>query len=273
MKDLKVFLDDNSTFSDISEDMQTYLRDSVSMPLVAAEDTLYAGLYKNFGRIYVDLSVVNTNTATLTIQYYNGTTWAAATNVKDFTKGFTRSGFIEWDLALTDWAATEVNSESQYWIKIVPSVDFSATTAIQGLNIVFANDLDLQEGYYTINDLIPSGAESFISSHQAARNEIIQDIRNSGKAKVNNGSVLDITKWDVLRPDQLREAGKWKALQIIFFGMSNEVDDKYDQLSKDALEKYKIAINLYLLTLDGNDDGAETEDEKELVTYLTLKRY
>lgn len=268
MKDLKVFIDDDGSFTDISEDMKTYLRDSVVAPLVATEDYLYFGLYKPFQSVYVELSVVNTASTELTVEYWNGTAWTAVSNLEELTKGLTRSAFISWDLALTNWAESAVNSETQYWVRISPSVSLDLTTAIQGLNIVFANDLDLQEAYYSVPDLLPQDASSFISFHQAARNEIIQNLRNSGNYTTGG----DLSKWDLLQPYQIREAAKWKALEILFFECSNEVEDKYDMLAKSAARKYKAAINLYLKSIDKNDDGVLSDTEKFSISTTMVTR-
>ena len=72
---LIVMLDDNATFSDISDLAVDYTRDPFSMSLVALEDYLYIGLYKPFNASYLEFEVPNTVTNTLTIEYYNGTSW------------------------------------------------------------------------------------------------------------------------------------------------------------------------------------------------------
>lgn len=268
MKDLKVLFDNNGSFVDFTDDMTTYLRDSQVIDLVNAEDYLYFGLYKPFSMVYAELSVINEIPADFTIEYYNGSSWVSAVNGVDYTKGFTRSGFISWDLDQTGWSEVTVDTETAYWIRVKTNTALSATTALQGLNLVYANDLDMQEGYYTVNDLLPEYALSFISFHQAARNEIIQQLRNNGDYTING----DLTKWDLLKPDQVREAAKWKALELLFFSCSNEVDDKYDILSKDARTKYTTAMNLYLKSIDKNDDGVLSPDEEFNITTTMVYR-
>lgn len=271
MNELKVFIDDNSSFSDISLGMENYIRDTSALPLVALEDYIYCGLYKKFQQLYAELSTANTNAATFTAEYYNGTTWVSLVNFIDESLGFTRSGFLKWDLDQTNWATVAVNSETLYWIRLKPSADFSAGTILGGLNIVFSNDVDMQEGYSTIDDLKASANESFIQYHQAARNEIIQLLRNAGHTKYNN-ELLNITKWDILKPHEIREASKWKALELFFFELSNEVGDKYDQLSQKCANKFSSAFNLYLLSIDKDDDGVLDSNESASVNFVKVIR-
>lgn len=272
MSDLKIIYDKNGVFSEYSKELNTFLRDSVQLPLETT-DYIYIGLYKPFGNIYIESKIANEETATLTAEYNNGTTWTIIDDFEDNTNSFERSGFVTWKREQVSWSESTVNGETMFWIRLKPSVNLTNTLELQGINIVFADDFDLREGYYTIEDLKPSNANSFISFHQAARNEIVQDIRNSGKIKVNSGNLMDITKWDILRPEQLKEAGKWKALELVFDDMSNEVGDKYDSLSKKEMKKYKNAMNLYLLSLDADDNGIEDESEKQYLQFIKLKRY
>jgi hypothetical protein len=134
--------------------------------------------------------------------------------------------------------------------------------------MTFAEDADLIEGYRGITDLKHSLDTSFIIYHQGARNEILQMLRNSGKFT----SAFELTEWDLLRPEQLREAGKWKALELIFTELSNEVDDKYDSLAKKCKEKFDMAFNLYLLSIDKNNDGILSESEKYGIEYIAVER-
>lgn len=270
MSDLKVFFDDNSVFSDYSLEMQTYMKDTATIEMVAAEDYLYLGLYKPFQQVYPELGTANTNAATFTAEYYNGTTWTALSNFVDDSKGFTRSGFLKWDLAQTDWTAIAVNSEEQYWIRLRPSVDLTSVV-LNGLNVVFADDYDMEEGYANLDDLKASASESLIKYHQSARNEIIQLIRNAGYTKTNV-NLMNITKWDILNPDEIREAAKWKALELFFFELSNEVGDKYDQLANKCATKFASAFNLYLFTLDSDDDGVADTGEVNSVNFIQVVR-
>lgn len=240
--------------NDISDDMSTYLRDSADLSLQTGE-YLFITLEKYFSKIYVEMETPSTVINSLVVEYYNGSSWSAVTSLIDETKGFTRSGFISWELGETKQ------------LRISTIANMSASS-VKGIGLVFSNDLDLEEAFYNIDTLLPQGASSFISYHQAARNEIIQSLRNQGNYTAGG----DLTEWDLLQPDQIREASKWKALSLIFTDVSNEVDDKYDQLRKNAVKKYHSAINLYLKSIDYDNDGVLTTAEKfNIVTTMVTR--
>jgi hypothetical protein len=262
--DLNVFHDDNGTFVDCSQELVDYGRDTKVIRLITAEDYLYIGLYKPFGEIYTELKVANTNINTFsTAQYYNGTTWASLENFYDKTKGFTRSGFISWTKS-SSWAAAAINSTTLFWIRLKPSADHSATTELQGLNIVFADDQDLINEFSTISVYLTNlSLISYITYHQGVRDDIIQALRNSGEWKSNtSGDFNDISKWDILDISQIKKAATYYCLSKIFFELSAGPEDKWYQRSKDYKDKGNKAVEVYYLSLDKNDDGIESISEK-----------
>ncbi len=280
MLDLKtrlyLFHDNNTVFSDHSNAAQDYSRDSFAIELSSTEDYLYIGYRKPINSIYVEMSTANTTANSFTFEYYNGTAWAAITPFSDETKGFTRSGFLVWERNLTDDTATTVDSQEAFWYRLRPSVDHSVGTIIQGLNIVFSDDNDLQTEVANISAYLASGTTSHILSHVAARDKINQDLRNSGKVKLNTstGRFKDINVFDVLNIEQLRELSKWKTLATIFDDVSDRPDDKYDQRSRKYNNRYKSGFNkLQFLGLDDDDDGvADRTEELASCTARILRR-
>ena len=264
MNKLTILLDDNGTFSDLTESLKTYSRDSETVAIVALEDALYIKLHKPIGAVYVEMATVNLNSGTITGQYYNGTVFTDLEGFYDETKHFTRSGFIRWNLYQVDQAETTVNNEGGYWYKFTFSTDLSVTTTIQGMNIVFSDDIDLKDEYFEIADLLPSGASSFILKHQAARDEIMQKIRNDGRWKIDlsTGTRNDLNQWDILNFDQIRQASKYLTLSKIFMNISNEVGDTHDLRSSKYHGLYLEAINTFYLDIDEDDDGARDIHEE-----------
>lgn len=259
--DLNVFHDDNSVFVDISKECVEYGRDSKVIQLISADDYLYVGLYKPFNQVYVEMKVANTNANTFTAQYYNGSTWNSLSNFYDLSKGFTRSGFLSWSKS-TDWSEVAVNSEELFWIRLKPSADHSVTTELQGLNIVFADDQDLVNEFSSIASQLPNfGVNSYITFHQSVRDDIVQAIRNSGAFKYNN-ELKNITKWDFLSQDEIKRASIYHCLSKIFFELSDSIEDKWYQRSKDYNDKGNKALEVYYLSLDKNDDGVADSNEK-----------
>lgn len=262
-KDLYLFHDDNSSFIDYTSSSRSFLRDDFEIIYNATEDSLYLGLYKPFYSTYVELVSAVGVGVSLTVSYYNGSSFVAF-DANDETNGFARNGFITWDRDLDDWAKTEVNGETLYWVKIDASGDYTAT--FRAINLVFANDDDLKSEMFNIDDFRATGMTSLISYHVSARDEMIQKFRNSGKYTQVNGTQKynDLSKWDLNNIDQVRVAAKYLALAKIMFDVSSEVDDKYYQRYKDYMDEFGEAFRLYLLSIDSNDDGIEDVNEKNL---------
>ena len=260
-----------TTYTDATNDLWDYARDSVSIVL-ATTDYLYIGRDKPFNAVYVEMGTANTNATTLTAEYYSGdeADWYAMDLLNEETDGMTRNGFIEWDKNVydEDWTENTVNSVEKFWIRIASSAAFSAGTTIQGMNLVFANDQDLKANVRDIYKFLPTDENlvaetSFILTHVRARDKIIQDIRNSGKYNIDEDArVLDIDQWDFHRIDQVREAAKNKALEIIYFNVSNTVDDEYWSKSKDFRNEYEDSMKLVLLSIDQDDTGFESVEEQ-----------
>ena len=271
--DLTVFFDDNGSFTDLSFEAHDYLRDDFDLTLVAAEDYIYVGLYKPFGGIFAEFKTGNSGADTLTGEFYNGSSFAALSNLRDDTLGFSRSGFIEFPRDQTDWAKTTVNGESLYWVRFKTSTDTSAME-IQGLNIVFADDEDLKSEFRKVTKLLPSGDSTFIAYHQAARDEIVQSLRNKGNAKLKSGEsqLSSLTKWDVLDRGEIKQAAKFLALAKITFDASDATEDKMYQRNLDYMRKYGEAFRLYFLSLDCDDDGIKDDGEALSVQRVEVVR-
>lgn len=272
MRDLFTLFEDNIAFIDYSSEARDYLRDSFQIDYVQADgDAIYLGLYKPYRQLFVELDTVAVaNTGSITFEYWNGSSFASL-SVIDESKNFTRNGFIKFD-APSDWSVSTINNEELYWIKITNDVDFDIT--FKGLNTVFSDDTDLKSENRTIDDLLAVGDSSFISYHVAARNEIVQSLRNGGHTtRVSGGKVdKDLTKWDFLIPEQIRNASKYLTLSKIMFDVSSNVDDKWYSRFKDYRDMYSDAFKLYLMAIDENDDGEASSVEQNNFRTVTLQK-
>jgi len=262
MSDLLVFHNDNGTYADYSKESKDYLRDSYALNFVAIEDELYIGLYKPFNAIYVEL---DTPASTASLAF---TINAASLTVDDDTKELTRSGFITFDKP-SAWVAETVDGVSAYWVKVISGADFTAT--IKGLNIVFADDNDLRQEQRNIDKMLASGDTSFIAYHLAARNEIVQSLRNGGKTKLSSDIVKSITKWDILEFGEIRQAAKYLALAKIFFDVSVNNEDKYYSKFRDYEGMYGAAFNLYIMHIDADDNGIKDQGSDLVINSIEIE--
>lgn len=259
-KDLVILEFTSAAFTDLSIDLNNYDVDEANLSLIADTDFLYIGLYKSFKNLYIDVKD-NTTPGTVKYEFFNGTTWEVLT-VTDESKNLTRSGFVKWDIPST-WVATTVNGIKAFFIRATATI----VVTLNGINMVFANDNDLKEHYRQINEYRDSDL-SFIAMHQASRKDIIQAVRNSGKTKIDSidGLIDDLTIWDFLDPEQLRNAATYLCLSKIFQGVSDNSEGKFMQLSNMFRKAYKNSLDTFLLTIDANDDGITDSSEQREAT-------
>lgn len=244
------------TATEITVNVDNFIKGGYTMALIA-DDYIQFELYKPFQKLYVEITTASVDSLTFTAEKWNGTAWVSLDSFYDYTEGFSKSGWITWDL-----------DEEASKVRLTPSGVTTEDIVVKGIGLVFADDYDMQEGYMGVVDLKRGDTTSFIGYHQGARNEILQVLRNSGKYTTS----YSLSEWDLLKPEQLREAGKWKALELLFMELSNQVDDKYDQLSRKSNEKFSGAMNLYILSIDLNDDGKMSEAEEFQIDNVMVER-
>lgn len=268
---LYVFWDDNGTFSDISQSMMDYGRNSESVELNSAEDYLYVGFTKPINRFYLEMATNNATANNLTAEYYNGTAFSSLSSFLDDSRGFTRSGFISWERPIdsdnkTLEESTTVNGQSAFWYRFRPSATHDVGTSLQGLNIVFSDNEDIKQEAYelaTDNRYLPSGASSHILQLQSSRDDIIQELRRWQNRKKADGATFteDIQPWDLLDATQVRLASNYLTVAKIYFNLSDDPGDTEAVKSQMYMQKYKDAMNLYIIEIDKDDDGVRETDD------------
>lgn len=249
---LTIKLDNNGSFTDYSSELENYIQDSLAHTFVSAEDALYVGYYKPIAKIYVEMTTANANDVSLTVERNTGS--LSSVSAKDKTNGLQRSGFISWERSGSEVKST-IDGVELYWYKLTFSGDTSAMV-INGINLVFSDDIMLKEVEPAIADFLYSNDASFIRFHQSARNEIIQRINNSGKFKINSQSKREkLNQWDFLSPEDLAEASKYLTLSRIFESLSDSIDDNYAAKYSRYYSQYQDHFNLYMTSYDIDDDG------------------
>lgn len=271
-------------FTDHTEAGFDFSRDDFPLVITQA-DTFLVGYRKPFNFFYNEFKVANVNANNLIIQYLNSDTdtLTDVPNLHDGTLGYTRSGFItfnrpEDDQANTTWKKSTFDGVELYWLVITVSADHSAGTEVRGMNVLYSDDNDLiQERSNIVSKHATNEPTlSWVVKHQAARNEIVQKLRNQGKNKVikstevNPSRFADLTYFDILNLDQIRNASKFYTLAKIFKQeLSDAAEDKWWKLGEDFEEQGDNSFDLFLLSLDTDDDGEEdieenTKDEKRI---------
>jgi hypothetical protein len=123
---------------------------------MTSSDYVYLGSTQKFRRFYVDVGATNgTGSRTMTVQYWNGSAWAAVASLTDGTSSSTmldQDGEVIYTLPST-WAPTTVNgSLTLYWVRFKPSGTLDATVDIDEI-ILGAEDENY--GYFEIETTQP----------------------------------------------------------------------------------------------------------------------
>jgi len=267
--------DNNTVFTDYSHKMATYSRDAVTISITTAEDYLYVGFNKPISAMYIDITSAASSESTLTLDYWNGSSYVTVTNLSDDTLGLDRSGFIRWDRELDDHATVAVDSSTLYWYRLNPGTD-RASLVISGINLVFSDDyeLSLEQPYISDSEFL-GGESSHIKTHVAVRNEIVQKFRNKNYIKIDpiTGLNEDINVWDLLDIDEVKLAATYLALSKIYFQLSDNPEDIWGVKSEVYQNKFNKFINIARLSIDVNDDGlVDTVENKPGFATRIFKR-
>ncbi len=273
-----VFHDADGTFSDFSIDAVSFGRDSFALPLKAATDAFYFGLWKPFANVFVEMAIPNLETVTFLAEYWDGSAWVIVDNLLDDTKGFQRSGNLQWDRPGKAWKENTVNNKSAFWIRLTPDADFtvdptfdpeadpipeSIVPRVQGMGVLFSDDQDLRAVYPAVMNLLDDSEISFVLRHENARDDIVQFIRNSGimKSSKELGVHDEIEAWDLLVIEEVRAWSKYLALSNIFSGVQSKEKGMWKEKSEEYEEKAENAKAAFFLSLDRNDDGIKDPEE------------
>lgn len=275
MKDLITFTEIASSFTDYTQEARDFIRDPITETFNAG-DKIYLGLYKPFNSFYVELQG-DVTPSNISFKYSNTASFKAL-SVTDDTRSLSRSGFIDWQRNIEDWQETVVNGQKAFWVEIEFNDTYSL--AANGINIVFSSDYQMQIKSPFIMDYLAKSDTSFIRNHVAARDEIVQLLRNGGYIKMpfKSGDLFfessddrkNITKWDILDREEIREAATFKAMALVFFNESRNVDDKEYNLYRQYQGMFGQSFKLFYLSLDKNDNGIEEDSERLANNEITV---
>lgn len=265
----RIIFDDGGTLKDKSVELNNLFTQNATVDLAVTTDYLYIGSDLPFNHRYFQVSTANTTASVMSVQIWDGNSWADAVDVIDQTsasgKTLAQSGIISWardrDSSWGQESTTEnvtgltsLKIYDLYWVRLKVSASLSATTALSYVGHRFATDDELG-GYYP--DLVQSdvmtafetGKTDWNEQHVLAAEEIIQDIRRK-RIAWNRNQVLD---WEQFAP-----AAVHKVASIIMAGFGND----YKEARVSVLADYAKAMNLKIFTVDQDEDGRADDDEK-----------
>ena len=123
---------------------------------------------------------------------------------------------------------------------------------------LFSSDQELKTHEPDILKWVEDGRNSFINIHRKVQTLIMDHLRNEGYVDVNGDPYTQAAVTDVAEVRQW--SSRW-VLQLIFAGLSNAVDDIFQQKSDDySLQRQKWESTA-LLRIDTDGDGVTDNNE------------
>lgn len=142
------------------------------------------------------------------------------------------------------------------------------TVKINGVNLLFSDDaairkevpdvMDKKKGFY------PLGKETFVNFHEAARDEIMQRLRNIGYKKYSNQTKQYelISHWDIIDVYEVREAAMFLTISKIYRHLANNPEDIYTYKYREFRTKFDSMFASETLSVDLNNNGILDPSEK-----------
>jgi hypothetical protein len=257
----RVFFADNGTLTDRSLEARG---GGFTATIVAAEDYIYLGQMYPFNSFYVDISSAQANASVLSIEYWEGNTWAAAVDVLDETSSsgvtLAQSGVVRFTTDDEErWQRVQDTSEEtslgdlenatiydMYWIRMKFSADTTAT-GISQISYKFTDDdtlsgLDPDIDQYLTN--WESGKTNWTEQIILASTQVTIDLKK-------NGLLDDVAQ--LLRIDrEIELLTAYKTLITIYSGLGG---DKFNQKKADTVLTYNDLIGGITVAVDKDGDG------------------
>lgn len=135
--------DGGSTYTDNSAnviDNTTGVMTLNSLDTVANGDWIVLGGPTPFMGVALDYTNLNSNDATLSVEYWNGSAWVAVSNLLDgtiasSTKTAGADGQVTWSMP-TDWAASTINGIAAYYVRLGVSAAIDSSVTLTEVDLL-----------------------------------------------------------------------------------------------------------------------------------------
>lgn len=231
----------------------------------------YTSLSSLVSAIQTAMNSVATGTFTVTVDENDKITWTSdvqfsllpSTGVNKFT-GLLQHIGVEFD---TDTGLSAVGEPVEYGLKKISlTVDNGSTPVTVDMyqklytergDRLFSSDSELLAHEEDILKWVPKERSSFKDIHRKVQQLILDWLDAQG---FTNEDRKPFTKWDFPDLKEMREWATYYALQLIFEGNSNAVDDIFDRKAQ-KYEAKTIRSRNRFLSLDIDKDGKIDFDE------------
>lgn len=250
----------------VEKTLQTASASADALALVmTTSDKLYLGFREKFQTRYFLFATANTNAATLTVKYWDGSAYAEVADVVDQTIGFTRSGFLSWD-NIDGWQKNVqlgITTEL-YWIEITVSANLSGGTSLQCIENIFCDETLLRSYYPELvsnTSYLPSGRTSWMEQFIAAKDLVVLRLKQDDIID-DESQVLDVNEVCVAAV----HATAW----IIINPIARDEGDK--ERAKQMFNDFNRELNASKKSFDFDNSGKVDEAEKNMGTVFISRR-
>jgi len=257
--------------------------DSQKVPMnLEVGDYVYLGQYFPFNNFFAWVDTANTETSSLTIEYWSNNEWVQAVDILDGTsangKTFGKSGVVQFS-PIKDknaWSRVSDTSETNsttppelngftiydcFWIRLKVDANLSVGTDVNKITYTFTDSQQLNKYDIEINSFMPafeSGKTNWIKEVITASEMMLADLKSKG---------LVISRGQVLRFDDVSMACDMKTLALIYSNLGKAYEEK--RVRKEL--EYEKAINLRRFTFDLNNNGMVDEGEIQFKTVRIVR--
>ena len=251
---------------EITQSTQDLSANTTAFVLTTAE-FLYVGFQDRFASRYFKMGTANTNSANLTVEYYNQqNTWAEVEDLVDQTNGFTQDGFINWQNK-NDWKAfkqTPIDDVALYWVRISTDADLSAGTTIQSVINLYSDD-EMLRIYYpeliTDSRYLPDSRTDFLEQHQSAKELVVLRLKQR-KLISREGQIIDI--------NEVAQAAVHATAYLILNPIAT--NDTTREMADRAFQNFQLEIKETNLSIDQSGDGVVSEAERRDISSTFVAR-
>lgn len=262
MRKTRLFYSDNSALTDWTISVGDYKTGTVTFSFDPAQDYIYIGNVAPFNHFYLKMGTpVNALVATISMEYWDGSSWQSVIETIDETNGLAQSGFITWVPNKNyAWQKSNTNQDGQtitgltsiqiydlYWARIKIAGSVTASLQLKWIGQKFSDDNDLGAEY---PDVVRSATKTAFESGKTDYEE--QAIRAAEVV------VADLIKenivWSknqVLDRESFKLPSVCKVAEIIY----NAFGDDYLDQKQQSRNEYQSRFKKVLFDVDRNQDG------------------